>query len=132
MHYIAIVDGQGDVWGARFPDLPGVHGGGNSPKAAVDDAMSAARDWAAHVAAKGQPIPLPRDLGEILASDEIGAGEATVIVPLLLDGGRTVRANLTFDAWLLEDIDAAAKVLGLTRSAFLASAAREKIKRESY
>ena len=41
--------------------------------------------------------------------------------------GRTVRANLTFDAGLLGAIDAAASERGLTRSAFLASAAREKI-----
>ena len=49
------------------------------------------------------------------------------MIPLLLDSGRTVRANVTFDAALLEAIDAAAQARGLTRSAFLASAARDKI-----
>ncbi len=49
------------------------------------------------------------------------------MIPLLLDAGRTVRANLTFDAGLLAAIDAEAARRGLTRSAFLASAAREKI-----
>jgi predicted RNase H-like HicB family nuclease len=132
MHYVAIVDGKGKVWGARFPDLPGVNGGGNSPKAAVDDAKSAALEWAAHVEAKGQEIPPPRDLGEILNSGEVGPGDATVLVPLRLDAGRTVRANLTFDAGLLKSIDQAADDLGITRSAFLASAAREKIEREAY
>jgi metal-responsive CopG/Arc/MetJ family transcriptional regulator len=38
-----------------------------------------------------------------------------------------VRANLSLDAGLLDAIDDAAKAHGLTRSAFLASAAREKI-----
>jgi metal-responsive CopG/Arc/MetJ family transcriptional regulator len=38
-----------------------------------------------------------------------------------------VRANITIDAGLLESIDREAKLRGLTRSAFLASAAREKI-----
>jgi hypothetical protein len=46
---------------------------------------------------------------------------------LLIDEGRTVRANLIFDVGLLGAIDAAASERGLTRSAFLASAAREKI-----
>jgi metal-responsive CopG/Arc/MetJ family transcriptional regulator len=46
---------------------------------------------------------------------------------LLLDSGRAVRANLSLDAGLLDAIDEAAKAHGLTRSAFLASAAREKI-----
>jgi hypothetical protein len=55
------------------------------------------------------------------------AGETVIIIPVLLDAGRTVRANVTFDAGLLEAIDSAAKVRGVTRAAFLASAAREKI-----
>lgn len=132
MHYVAIVDGKGKVWGARFPDLPGVHGAGSSPKAAVDDARSAALEWAARVEAKGLKIPPPRDLGDVLRSGEAGPGEATVLVPLQLDAGRTVRANLTFDAGLLKSIDQAADELGITRSAFLASAAREKLEREAY
>ena len=48
-------------------------------------------------------------------------------MPLLLDSGRAVRANLSLDAGLLDAIDKAAKAHGLTRSAFLASVAREKI-----
>ena len=57
----------------------------------------------------------------------IGEGESAVMIPLLIDPGRTVRANVSFDAALLDAIDAAAKERGLTRSAFLASAARGKI-----
>jgi metal-responsive CopG/Arc/MetJ family transcriptional regulator len=37
------------------------------------------------------------------------------------------RANLSLDAGLLEAIDDAAKASGLTRSSFVATAAREKI-----
>jgi len=40
--------------------------------------------------------------------------------------GPYVRANITFDAGLLEAIDAEAERRGLSRSAFLASAAHEK------
>jgi hypothetical protein len=58
---------------------------------------------------------------------EKSAGESAVMNPLLIDSGRTVRANVSFDAALLDAIDAAAKERGLTRSAFLSSAARGKI-----
>jgi uncharacterized protein (DUF1778 family) len=58
------------------------------------------------------------------------AGEIAVMIPLLLDTGRPVRANLSLDVALLEAIDAAARARGLTRSAFIASAAREKIMAE--
>ncbi|MDB5534415.1 MAG: DNA-binding protein [Hyphomicrobiales bacterium] len=124
-HYVGILDGHDDVWGVRVPDLPGVHGGGATAEAAIADAISAAREWAASVAAKGTPIPNPRPLAEVLA--EVEADEAPVMIPLLLDKGRTVKANVTFDAGLLEAIDAEAKQRGLTRAAFLASAARDKI-----
>jgi metal-responsive CopG/Arc/MetJ family transcriptional regulator len=38
-----------------------------------------------------------------------------------------VKANISLDQGLLDAVDAAAKRSGLTRSGFLASAAREKI-----
>ena len=44
-----------------------------------------------------------------------------------IGAGRTVRANLIFDAGLLEVIDEEAQNRGLTRSAFLVSAARERL-----
>jgi len=43
--------------------------------------------------------------------------------------GGTVRKKLTFDAGVLEAIEEAAALLGLTCSAFLASAARDKIEK---
>jgi hypothetical protein len=67
-------------------------------------------------------------IGDRKARPNPDEGESAVMVPLLLDKGRTVRANLTLDAGLLEQIDAEAELRGLTRSAFLASAARDKIK----
>ena len=55
------------------------------------------------------------------------AGATTMLVPLLADPGRTVRVNVTVERGLLSQIDEAAEARGLTRSGFLAQAAREKI-----
>jgi predicted RNase H-like HicB family nuclease len=128
-NYVGILDGGGKTWGIRIPDLPGCYGGGASPDAAMRDAMSAAREWIAHRGLKSMRTPKARTLAQILNSGEIDrkSGEAAVIVPVVLDAGRTVRANLTFDAGLLEAIDREAERRGLTRSAFLASAARERL-----
>ena len=60
----------------------------------------------------------------------LAKGAALAIVPLVLDAGRPAKANLSLDAGLLAAIDEAAAARGLTRSAFLASAAREKIESE--
>lgn len=87
--------------------------------------------WAEDAIDDGEALPPPRSIEALRADPEVAAalaeGAALAIVPLLLDSGRAVRANLSFDAGLLGAIDEAAKAHGLTRSAFLASAAREKI-----
>jgi hypothetical protein len=49
------------------------------------------------------------------------------MIPLILDRARPVKANISLDAGLLEAIDDEAKRRGLTRSAFLVSAAIDKI-----
>ena len=131
IYYVGILDGADDAWGIRIPDCLGCHGGGPTPEAAISDAISALREWAAETHTGGAGLPVARTAADILADPEsrpdVAAGESTVLIPLLLDAGRTVRANVTFDAGLLEAIDAEAERRGLTRSAFLASAAREKI-----
>ena len=48
-------------------------------------------------------------------------------VAMGIESGRPVKANISLDQGLLDAIDVAGKRAGLTRSAFLASAAREKI-----
>ncbi|UCI20558.1 type II toxin-antitoxin system HicB family antitoxin [Mesorhizobium sp. B2-1-8] len=128
-HYVGILDGADDVWGVRIPDLPGCHGGGANPEEAIADATSAVREWVEARLAKSASLPKARALADLLRADEIdsSAGESAVMIPVLIDSGRPVRANLSLDAGLLAAIDAEASRRGLTRSAFIASAAREKI-----
>ena len=127
--YVGILDGAGKTFGVRLPDLPGCYGGGATPEAAISDAMSAARAWLGHRETKGESAPNARTMAQILKAETIDAAqnEAAVMIPVVLDAGRTVRANLTFDAGLLKAIDAEAERRGLTRSAFLASAARDRL-----
>jgi predicted RNase H-like HicB family nuclease len=127
--YVGVLDGSDDVWGVSIADIHGCVGGGSTPERAIEDAALALADVAQYMATHSVPLPNPRTSKEIIEAGEVDvyAGETTVLIPLLLDSGRTVRANITLDAGLLETIDAQAKLRGLTRSAFLASAAREKI-----
>lgn len=130
-HYVGILDGSGEVWGVRVPDCPGAYGGGATADAAVASAIAGLKLWAEVTLKDGGLLPAPRTLAQIAADPEEAPkpedGELAVMIPLLLDAGRTVRANLTLDAGLLEAIDAEAALRGLTRSAFMASAAPEKI-----
>jgi hypothetical protein len=101
--------------------------------AAIADAISAAREWADYRGTRGKALPAARPLRQLIHGGELDlrAGDTAVMIPLLRDSGRPVRADLSLDAALLEAIDEAARARGLARSAFIASAAREKIVAES-
>jgi predicted RNase H-like HicB family nuclease len=125
--YIGIIDGGGDVWGVTIPDLPGCVGSGTTLDEAIDSATIALQKVAGYKVSGGFSVPPPSSLEQALAKDDFGPNPITVLIPLLIDAGRTVRANLTLDAGLLEAIDKAAKLRGVTRSAFVADAARTKL-----
>lgn len=126
-NYIGILDGGGDVWGGRLPDIDGCVGGGKTAEAAIADVTKALRDVLAHKQVSGIAFPKASTIAEILKRERPGKSESTVVIPVVLDAGRSVRANLTMDAGLLEAIDDAAHRAGVTRSAFIASAARDKL-----
>lgn len=129
--YIAVVDGKPGAYGVTIPDLPGCTSGGSTTDEALRNAVEAVRLWAKDAIADGEEFPQPRSAESLRADPEAAAaiieGAALAIVPLLLDVGCLAKASLSIDAGLLAAIDKAAQVRGLTRSAFLASAAREKI-----
>jgi predicted RNase H-like HicB family nuclease len=133
--YIALVDGKPGAYGVVVPDLPGCTSGGKTVDAALRNAVEAVRLWAEDARAEGEAMPRPRTIEAIRRDSEVAAalakGAVLAVVPLLLDAGRPAKANLSVDAGLLEAIDEAAEAHGLTRSAFIASAAREKITRDA-
>lgn len=129
--YIGILDGKPGGFGLYFPDVGGCVAMGNDIDDVTSNAIASVRLWAQDTVASGEPLPILRDMDALRADPQVAAelseGSTFVVVPLLLDRGRATRANISIDAGLLEAIDAAARDRGLTRSAFLASAAREKI-----
>ncbi len=129
--YAALIDGKRGAYGVVIPDLPGCTAMGKTVDEALANAAAAARAWAEVAKAEGISIPKPRAIEAVRNDPEVAAeiagGAALSIVPVVLDSGRAKTANLSLDAGLLEAIDEAADAKGLTRSAFIASAAREKI-----
>ena len=129
--YVALVDGSPGTYGVVIPDLFGCTSGGKTIDEALRNAVEAVRLWAEDALADGEALPRAQD-AETLRADpeverEIREGAVLAYVPLLLESGRPAKANLSLDAGLLSAIDEAAAARGLTRSAFLVSAAREKI-----
>jgi predicted RNase H-like HicB family nuclease len=128
--YIALIDGEPGAFGVVFPDCPGCTAMGATLDEALAAAGEALADWTGDVRAE-KDLPEPRSVTELRADPDIRAalaeGAALAVVPLILEAGRPARANLSLDAGLLAAIDEAAAARGVTRSAFLASAARDKI-----
>jgi predicted RNase H-like HicB family nuclease len=130
--FLAIIEQDADqgVFFASFPDAPGCIADGASQDEVLDNAADALSDWVADEIADGRSAPHPRSYVELLKAGEYGLGQGGMVawVPLLVDTGKLVRANISMDAGLLASIDEAAARRGVTRSAFLVSAARAKIK----
>ncbi len=118
------------LWSVYFPDVLGCVAAAKTADEAVANAALALREVAEDMVLKGMDLPKARTIEELNADPEVrkilAAGAALIAMPLLLDKGRIVRANLTVDAGSLEVIDAAAAERGVSRSAFMVAAALEK------
>lgn len=132
--YVAIVDGAPGAYGVVVPDLPGCTSGGATVDEALRNAVEAVTLWVEDARGDREKIPKARPAEKLRKDPDVAAalndGGVLAYVPLVLDAARPVKANLSLDAGLLNAIDEAAERRGLTRSAFLASAAREKIESE--
>jgi predicted RNase H-like HicB family nuclease len=132
--YVVVLDGKPGAFGMWVPDMPGCTSMGKTLDEVLAGAQEALRLWAEDAIDDGEAVPPPRSFDEIYNDPKVAAaltkGAALAVVPLLIDSGRSVKANLSLDTGLLAAIDDAAAARGLTRSAFLSTAAREKISAE--
>ena len=131
-HYVAVVEKDADsAFGVWFPDVEGCFSAGDTLDEAAANAGAALRQHAEALESAGKAVPSARDVETVLRDKDVKAavkvGALLFAVPLLADAGRTVRINVSLDKALVDQIDEAAQARGLTRSAFIAQAAREKI-----
>lgn len=132
MNYVAVIEKEPDsAFGVWFPDVEGCFSAGDTLDEAVANAAAALRQHVEAVESAGRHISPARSVDEVRRDEDVAAaiegGAVLFVVPLLADAGRTVRINISLDKALVDQIDSAADARGLTRSAFLAQAAREKI-----
>jgi predicted RNase H-like HicB family nuclease len=130
--YVALVEGERASFGLIFPDLPGCVAMGKTMDEVVRLGTEALSEWVIDVVSDGLKLPRARTMDQLFKDPEVqedlARGSVFVSIPLILDCGRSARANISLDAGLLNAVDEEAQRHGVTRSAFLAAAAREKIK----
>lgn len=130
-NYIGLIHKDADSdYGVSFPDFPGVVTAGTD----LDDARRMAEEaLALHVEGMiedGEAIPEPSSLDAVMADAENRDGVA-ILVALKAESKKSVRLNITLPEDVLKEIDAFAEAKGLTRSGFLARAAKHEMSNAS-
>lgn len=129
-HYVALIHKDtGSDYGVSFPDFPGAITAGRTLDEARDLAAEALAFHIEGMVEDGEAVPEPSSLEAIMADPENRDGVA-ILVSVAPQIVRAVRINITIQEDVLREIDAFAESHGLTRSGFLASAAKKAIEHE--
>ncbi len=122
--YIALIHKDPDSdYGVSFPDFPGCVTAGASLDEARREAGEALALHLEGMAEDGTPVPEPSTLEKIMALRE-NRDAVAFLVPAPARQPRAVRVNITLPEDVLAEVDRAAGQQGVSRSAFLARAAR--------
>ncbi len=128
-YFIALVHKDEDSsFGVAFPDVPGVYSAADDMADLIPQAAEALNLYA-----EDTPLPGPRSLEQVrqdpAVAAELAQGAFLVAVPFIENDAKIVRINVSMESGMVKAIDAAASARNLTRSAFLAQAARHEIER---
>ena len=126
-YFYAIVHKDEDsAYGVHFPDLPGCFSAADELDDVLPNAIEAMELW---LEGRSEPEPDASGVTSIRdqAAQDLAEGAFLIAVPRMTVSGKLTRVNLSLDMGTLAAIDAAATARKLTRSAFLAEAARNEI-----
>ncbi len=122
----AVVHKDADsAFGVHFPDLPGCFSAADAIGDVIPNAVEALDLWFEAADVRPEPSPIEH-IREVAAAD-LAEGAFLVLVPWIGRSGRPARVNISLDQAMLEAVDQAAAHRRLSRSAFLAEAARNEI-----
>ena len=125
MHYVAVIDKDpGSAYGIQFPEVPGCFSAADSFEEIVPSAIEALSLFFED----SEPVP-PRGLEAVRdeVAENIADGAVLMMIPYVRDRRRVVRVNLSLEKGFLDTLDEAARMRGMTRSAFVQKAATREI-----
>ena len=125
MHYVAVIDKDpGSAYGVQFPEVPGCFSAADSFEEIVPNAIEALSLFFED----GEPVP-PRGMEAVRdeVAGNIADGAVLMMIPYVQDRKRVVRVNLSLEKGFLDTLDEAARMRGMTRSAFVQKAATREI-----
>ena len=125
MHYVAVIDKDPDsAYGVWFPEVPGCFSAADTFGEIVPNSIEALSLFFEDI----EPVP-PRGLESVReqVADDIANGSVLMMIPYVRDRKRVVRVNLSLEKSFLDTLDEAARMRGMTRSAFVEKAATREI-----
>ncbi|WP_242140847.1 type II toxin-antitoxin system HicB family antitoxin [Sphingomonas sp. TREG-RG-20F-R18-01] len=122
--YAVVHQDEDSAFGVTFPDLPGCFSASDDMAQLLPNACDALELWFEDAK---EVKPLRLDQVQSYAADELRQGAFILAVPFIRNTGKLARVNLSLDHGMLDAIDKAANARSLTRSAFMAQAARNEI-----
>lgn len=124
-YYHAVVHKEeGSAFGVHFPDLPGCYSAADEIGDVIPNATEALSLWFEDADAVE---PTPVETIRVQVAEDLAEGAFLVMVPWIGRNSKPARVNISIDRAMLDAIDSAAAMRRLTRSAFLAEAARNEI-----
>ena len=125
--YIALIHKDADSdFGVSFPDVPGCVTAGATLDEARDMAEEALAFHIGGLEQDGEDLPEPSSLEAVMSDSENHDGVA-ILVRAPERPIKSVRINITLPADVLNDVGRYAEAHGLTRSGFLARAAKREM-----
>jgi predicted RNase H-like HicB family nuclease len=125
--FIALLHKERDSdFGVSFPDLPGCISAGASLEEARAMAAEALALHLDGMIEDGDAIPEPSALEDIMSERE-NRDAVAILVDAPRQPVKAVRINITLPSDVLEEIDRFAESQGLSRSGFLARAAKQAL-----
>ena len=125
MHYVAVIDKDPDsAYGIRFPEVPGCYSAADSFGEIVPNAIEALSLFFED----GEAVP-PCGIEAVReqVAESLAEGAVLMMIPYVQDRKRVVRVNLSLEKGFLDTLDEAARMRGMTRSAFVQKAATREI-----
>lgn len=125
MHYIAVIDKDPDsAYGIQFPEVSGCFSAADTFEDIVPNAVEALSLFFQDA----EPVP-PLGLEAVReqVAENIEEGALLMMIPYVQVQERAVRVNLSLEKGLLDTLDEAARMRGMTRSAFVEKAATREI-----
>lgn len=126
----ALIHQEAGASGISFPDFPGVVASAATPEMAIQRGSAVLSFHVAGMVADGDHLPMLRTIDELMGDPsfaEDAEGGVIALVPFDLPA-KSVRVNISLDEHLLASVDKAAAAEGMSRSGFIAEAAKRMIR----